>query len=110
MRIAGDVVVLFLIVLAAASAAVLLPPMLARRRLRPLGATVWKAAHHSVQNETVVSVELRQPMSDGSYRVLEQRSVGTVANNAADYDASLADLLDRARERAYLIGLRSSED
>jgi hypothetical protein len=63
-----------------------------------------------VREDTVVSVERRQPMSDGSYQVLEQRSVGTVANNAPDYDATLADLLDTARERAYLIGLRSGED
>ncbi len=109
MRLAGDLVVLFLLVLAAATAAVLLPPMLSRRRSQPAGAAVWKAAHATVGEDTVVSVELRRAVADGSYTVLERRTVGTVANDARDYDAVLAELLDRARERAYLIELRGGE-
>jgi hypothetical protein len=110
MKLAGDLVVLFLAVLVAATAAVLVPPMLSRRRPVPTGTPAWKAAHSTVRDDTVVSVQLRQPMSDGSYQVLEQRSVGSIANSAADYDTALAALLDKARERAYLIGLRGGDE
>lgn len=112
--LAADLVVLFLVVLGAACVAVLLSSAVggrkAARPLPPAGPAVWKAAHHTVGEDTVVSVELRQPLADGSYNVLEQRPVGTVANLSPDYDVTLGDLLDRARERAYLITLRENED
>ena len=114
MRLAGDVavlffVVLFFVVLAVAGAVVLVPARVARRRNTPLGPASWHAAHHAVGEVTTVSVELHQLMSDGSTTVAETRSVGQVANADDDYDDVLGALVLKAKQRAYLLDLRSGD-
>lgn len=82
--------------------------MLARETLRgrPTGTPAitgarWVAAHHSVDGVTLVVVQ--RLVGERPVRVVEERAIRRIPDDAVDYDEQILEAMAVARERAAVL-------
>ncbi len=66
-----------------------------------LPAARWVAAHHSVDGVTRVAVQ--RVVGEHPARVVEERVIRRIADDAADYDLQIMEAMALARERASVL-------